>query len=83
MSQNNIPESSSITSYIFDDLFNIKDFALLFGIYFLLSQEMVKDLFSQYFTSLNADDSGKVHVKGVIIYGLILTVLFMVLKKII
>ena len=44
---------------------------------------MVKDLFGQYFTSLNPDDSGKVHVKGVIIYGLILTVLFMVLKKII
>ena len=83
MSQNNIPESSSLTSYIFDDLFNIKDFAILFGVYFLLSQEMIKDLFSQYFTSLNPDDSGKVGVRGVIIYGLILTVLYMVLKKLI
>ena len=83
MSENGVPASTSMTSYIFDDLFNLKEFIILFGIYFLLSQEMVKDLFGQYFTSLNPDDSGKVHVKGVIIYGLILTVLFMVLKKII
>ena len=83
MSVNGVPESSNLTSYIFDDLFNLKEVALLFGIYFLLSQEMVKDLFAQYFTSLNPDDTGKVGVKGVIIYGLILTVLFMVLKKVV
>jgi len=83
MSENGVPSSPSVTSYIFDDLFNLKEFIILFGVYFLLSQEMVKDLFAQYFTSLNPDDSGRVHVKGVIIYGLILTVLFMVLKKIV
>jgi hypothetical protein len=82
MSENGVPNSPSVTSYIFDDLFNIKEFIILFGVYFLLSQEMVKDLFAQYFTSLNPDDTGRVHVKGVIIYGLILTVLFMVFKKI-
>jgi hypothetical protein len=81
MNENGVPTSSSVSSYIFDDLFNLKEFIILFGVYFLLSQEMVKDLFAQYFTSLNADDSGRVHVKGVIIYGLILTILFMVLKK--
>lgn len=81
MNENGVPTSSSVSSYIFDDLFNLKEFIILFGVYFLLSQEMVKDLFAQYFTSLNPDDSGRVHVKGVIIYGLILTVLFMVLKK--
>jgi hypothetical protein len=83
MTENNIPESSNLTSYIFDDLFNLKEVALLFGLYFLLSQEMIKDLFSQYFTSLNPDDMGRVGVKGVIIYGLILTILFMVLKKVV
>ena len=83
MAENGVPESSNLTSYIFDDLFNIKEVALLFGLYFLLSQEMIKDLFAQYFTSLNPDDTGKVGVKGVIIYGLILTILFMVLKKVV
>lgn len=83
MSENGVPVSESMSSYIFDDLFNWKDFIVLFGIYFLLSQEMIKDLFAQYFTSLNPDDTGKVHVKGVIIYGLILTVLFMVLRKLV
>jgi hypothetical protein len=83
MSENGVPVSESMSSYIFDDLFNWKDFIVLFGVYFLLSQEMIKDLFAQYFTSLNPDDTGKVHVKGVIIYGLILTVLFMVLRKLV
>ena len=83
MSENGIPAPSNFSSYIFDELFNLKEFIILFGVYFLLSQEMVKELFAQYFTSLNPDDSGRVHVKGVIIYGLILTILFMVLKKLI
>jgi hypothetical protein len=83
MSENGVPAPSNVTSYIFDELFNLKEFIILFGVYFLLSQEMVKDIFAQYFTSLNPDDSGKIHVKGVIIYGLILTILFMVLKKMI
>lgn len=83
LSENGVPASENVSSYIFDDLFNIKDFVILFGVYFLLSQEMIKDLFAQYFTSLNPDDTGKVHVKGVIIYGLILTILFMVMRKLI
>jgi hypothetical protein len=83
MTESGVPASSTLTSYIFDDLFNLKEFIILFGVYFLLSQEMVKDLFAQYFTSLNPDDNGRVHVKGVIIYGLILTVLYMILKKVI
>lgn len=83
LSDNGIPASENVSSYIFDDLFNLKDFIVLFGVYFLLSQEMIKDLFAQYFTSLNPDDTGKVHVKGVIIYGLILTILFMVTRKLV
>jgi hypothetical protein len=71
----------TIMSYIFDDCFGIKDFILLFSIYFILSQDMIKDLFSGYFTSLNPDDDGKVGVKGVILYGLILTIAFMLFKK--
>jgi len=67
----------------FDNNYGIKDFILLFVIYFLLSQEMIKDFFSKYFTSLNADSEGKVNVQGVIIYGLILTVLFTISRKLV
>lgn len=81
MVENGLPKSSS--SYIFDEIINFKEYIILFGIYFLLSQEMVKDLFAQYFTSLNPDDMGRIQVKGVIIYGLVLTVLFAIFKKII
>jgi hypothetical protein len=42
---------------------------------------MIKDLFANYFTCLNPDDEGKVGIKGVIVYGLILTIIFMLSKK--
>lgn len=67
--------------WFIDDCFNYKDFLVLFILYFVLSQEMIKDFFAKYFTSLNSDDDGKIGVQGVIIYGLILTVLFMILRK--
>jgi hypothetical protein len=76
-----VKNSKNILSYLFDDCFGVKDFILLFSIYFILSQDMIKDLFSSYFTCLNPDDEGKVGVKGVIVYGLILTIIFMLSKK--
>ena len=76
-----IKNSKNFLSYLFDDCFGIKDFILLFSIYFILSQDMIKDLFSGYFTCLNPDEEGKVGVKGVIVYGLILTTIFMLSKK--
>lgn len=60
---------------------NYKEFALLFFVYFLLSQEMIKDGFALYFTSLNPDESGRIGVKGVIIYGLLLTTVFILLRN--
>jgi hypothetical protein len=72
---------SDYTWWFFDECFNYKDFLVLFVLYFVLSQEMIKDFFSKYFTCLNPDDVGKIGVQGVIIYGLILTILFMVIKK--
>ena len=76
-----VKNSKNVLSYLFDDCFGVKDFILLFSIYFILSQDMIKDLFSGYFTCLNSDDEGKVGVKGVIVYGLILTIIFMLSKK--
>jgi hypothetical protein len=76
-----VKNNKNILSYLLDDNFGIKDFILLFSIYFILSQDMIKDLFATYFTCLNPDDEGKVNVKGVIVYGLILTIIFMISKK--
>jgi hypothetical protein len=76
-----IESDVSWSKWFFDECFNYKDFIILFVLYFILSQEMIKDFFAKYFTSLNPDNEGRVGVQGVIIYGLILTVLFMVLRK--
>ncbi len=76
-----IPNKSDYAGWFFDECFNYKDFIVLFVIYFILSQEMIKDFFSKYFSSLNPDSEGKVGVQGVIIYGLILTILFMLARN--
>jgi hypothetical protein len=66
---------------IFDEKFTFKEFGLLFAIYFLMSQDMVKDFISNYFTSLNPDETGKVSMKGVLVYGLLMCVLFFLIRK--
>ena len=76
-----LKKSKNYLDILFDDCFSLKDFFLLFSIYFILSQDMIKDIFAQYFTCINPDDFGKVGAKGVIIYGLILTVFFMIIRK--
>lgn len=81
--QNPIPSTNKYLSMIFSDSFSVKDFFLLFGLYFLLSQSMIREFFAKYFTCLNPDDEGRINIQGVIVYGLILTVLFMMLKKVI
>ena len=67
-------------NYVYDT-FYIKEFVLIFAIYLFLSQDMIKDFFSEYFTSLNPGEDGKVGVKGIVIYGLILSSLFILIKK--
>jgi hypothetical protein len=79
--KNETPNPSGYIQWFFDDCFNYKDFLVLFILYFILSQEMIKDFFARYFSSLNPDDEGKIGVQGVIIYGLILTIFYMIIKK--
>lgn len=67
-------------NYIYDT-FYIKEFILIFAIYLFLSQDMIKDFFSEYFKSLNPGENGKVCVRGIVIYGLILSSLFILIKK--
>lgn len=75
--------SKGYISMIFEDYLNYKEFLLLLAIYFLLSQEMIKDTIGMYFTSINEDDNGRVQAKGVIIYGIILAVLFIITKRLV
>ena len=81
ISENPIPSTNNYLKSLFNNYFNFKDFLILFILYFILSQEMIKDFFAKYFSSLNPDDEGKINVQGVIVYGLILTVLFMIIRK--
>lgn len=79
--QNPIPGTNGYIKWIFNEYINLKDFLILFAIYFLLSQEMIKDFFARYFSSLNPDSEGKINIQGVIIYGLILTICYMIAIK--
>ncbi len=81
LDSNPVPATNSFLSSIFDGGFEYKDFLILFILYFILSQEMIKDFFAKYFTCLNPDDEGKINIQGVIVYGLILTIFFILLKK--
>ena len=72
----------SIIDYIYD-VFLLKDFLIIFILYLFLSQDMIKDFFANYFTCINPNEDGKVGIKGVVIYGLILAVLFVLVKNII
>lgn len=69
---------------IIDKIINyndIKDFGILIIIFFLLSQDMIKDFFAEYINCISPDDEGKFNVKGVIVYGIILSILFIVVRK--
>jgi hypothetical protein len=81
LDSNPIPASNGYLSWLFNSGFDYKDFLILFILYFILSQEMIKDFFAKYFNCLNPDDEGKINIQGVIIYGLILTIFFMLVKK--
>ena len=59
-----------------------KDSIIIFILFFLLSQNMIKDFFGQFFSGLNPDDEGKIGVNGVFIYGLIFAILFAIIKSI-
>jgi hypothetical protein len=79
-SSSEVKKSNDIIEKIlsYDD---VRDFMIIFAVFFLLSQDMIKDFFSEYVTYLNPDDEGKIGVKGVFVYGVLLAVLFLVIRK--
>lgn len=73
-------ESKSIIEKIISYA-DVRDFVIIFVIFFLLSQDMIKDFFSEFVTYLDPDDEGKIGIKGVTAYGILLGVLFLVVRK--
>lgn len=61
--------------------YNLKDPLILLIIYFILSQSSVRQLFGKYISFINPDEEGIVSQLGVIIYGIIFVMIFMVIKK--
>ena len=76
----NYDDDSRILTHFLYDKISFKELLLLFSLYFILSIATVKNFFGYYFTSLNGDENGNVLISGIITYGLILTVLFMIFK---
>jgi len=56
---------------------------LLVSLYVILSQPFVYHFFSRYISFLEQTDEGIVGINGIIIYGVILTSLFFILRRII
>lgn len=56
---------------------------ILLTLYVILSQPFVVSLFSTYITHLNPTDDGSISMSGILIYGLILTLLFVVTRHIV
>lgn len=70
-----------VTSFI-SEKFNFRELVMLFALYFVMSQDMVREFFAGYFTSLNPDSDGTIRIQGILTYGLIFTMLFFILKLI-
>ena len=61
----------------------IIEFLLILTLYVILSQQFVVSFASEYIQHLNPTEDGSVSLTGVIIYGLILTLTFMIIRKLI
>lgn len=79
-SSNNKKDESFIEKII--NYYDAMDFLIIFVIFFMLSQEMIKDFISSYISWINPDNEGKVGVGGVLAYGVILGLMFIVTRKI-
>jgi hypothetical protein len=61
--------------------YDFKDPLLLLIIYFILSQAVIRQFFGNYISFINPGEDGVVSQIGIIIYGSIMILLFMLIKK--
>ena len=59
------------------------EFIILLSLYVILSQGFVVTFAAKYIHQLNPTEEGTINLSGIIIYGLIITILFLVIRKII
>ena len=69
--------------YEYDYLKILTEFILLLTLYVIMSQTFVLGFASGYIYQLNPTDDGVISLSGIIIYGILLTVIFMITRKII
>jgi hypothetical protein len=58
------------------------EFILLLTLYVIMSQPFVVSFASNYIVQLNPNEEGTISMMGIIIYGLIMTLMFFVIRKI-
>lgn len=73
------PEKQSLKKKM---LMYLKDFGLLWFLYFLASQNFAKNFAGSYFKSINPDEDGVVGWYGIGLYGLIIVSIYFVLRYI-
>jgi len=61
----------------------LTEFLLLLTLYVIMSQPFVLSFASSYIQQLNPTEEGSVNMSGIIIYGMIMIVLFMVVRRIV
>lgn len=60
----------------------VKEPILLTLIYLLMSQSFIKKAVAMHITYLNPNEDGNVSIIGILIYGLIMSIVYMIFKKI-
>ena len=59
---------------------NIKDFLIIVVAYIILSTETARTFIGSYITSINPNEEGIVGFNGILIYGIILALLFIIIR---
>lgn len=59
---------------------NIKDFLIIVVAYIILSTETARTFIGSYITSINPNEEGVVGFNGILIYGIILALLFIIIR---
>jgi len=58
-----------------------RDPLIIVILFVILSQPLIKETLGKYIKQINPDSDGKFSFSGILIYGLILALLFMIVKK--
>lgn len=70
-------------NYNFGIIENVKEILLLTFIYYILSTEPIRNIFTFFIKITNMDSNGNISYLGIIIYGLIIATIFVALRNII